>query len=76
MVSGNTESFNYSGNDGTCDHSWLTMLLGNAPLVARCFLHEAERNTGLSLLQTTAPVLMPCFSTSGDTMLLTVFFKL
>ncbi len=31
MVSGNTESLTYAGNDGTCDHSWLTMLLGNAP---------------------------------------------
>ncbi len=27
-VSGNTEYLNYAGNDGTCDHSWLTMLLG------------------------------------------------
>ncbi len=31
MVSGNTVSLNYAGNDGTCDHSWLTMLFGNAP---------------------------------------------
>ncbi len=28
MGSGNTESLNYAGNDGTCD-----MLLGNAPQV-------------------------------------------
>ncbi len=34
MVSGNTESLNYVGNDGTCDHSWLMMLLGNATLVS------------------------------------------
>ncbi len=33
MVSGNTESLNYAGNDGTCDHSWLTILLGNAPQI-------------------------------------------
>ncbi len=32
LVSGNTESLNYAGNDETCDHSWLTMLLGTAPL--------------------------------------------
>ncbi len=31
MVSGTTESLNCAGNGGTCDHSWLTMLLGNAP---------------------------------------------
>ncbi len=31
MVSGNTESLNYVGNDGTCDHSWLMMHLGNVP---------------------------------------------
>ncbi len=30
MVSGNTKSLNYAGNDGTCDYSWLAMLLGNA----------------------------------------------
>jgi len=30
MVSGNTKSLNYVSNDGTCDVSWLTMLLGNA----------------------------------------------
>ncbi len=30
MVSGTTESLNCAGNGGTCDHSWLTMLLGNA----------------------------------------------
>ncbi len=29
MISGN-----YVGNDGTCDHSWLTILLGNAPWVS------------------------------------------
>ena len=34
MVSGNTDSLNYADNDGTCDHSWLTMLSGNAPLVS------------------------------------------
>ncbi len=33
MGSGNTESLNYAGNDGTCDHSRLMMLLGNAPQV-------------------------------------------
>ncbi len=31
VVSGNTESLNYAGNDGTREHSRLTMLLGNAP---------------------------------------------
>ncbi len=34
MFPGSTESLNYAGNDGTCDHSWLTMRLGNAPLVS------------------------------------------
>lgn len=32
MVRGNTESLNYVGNDGTCDLSWQTMILGNTPL--------------------------------------------
>ncbi len=31
MVLGNTESLNYVCNDGICDQSWLTMLLGNVP---------------------------------------------
>ncbi len=48
MFSGNTESLNYAGNDGTCDHSWLTMLLGNAPQVSWCvkwtseFVHQTD----------------------------------
>ncbi len=33
---GNTESLNYASNDGTCDHSWLMMLLGNAPQYDYC----------------------------------------
>lgn len=38
-VSGNTELLNncYVGNDGTCDHIWLTMLSGSAPLVSFMF---------------------------------------
>jgi len=27
---GNTDWLNYAENDRTCDHIWLTMLLGNA----------------------------------------------
>ncbi len=33
MVLGNTESLNYVSNDGTCEHSWPTMLLGKTPLI-------------------------------------------
>jgi len=29
MVSANTHSLNYAENNGTCNHRWLTMLLGN-----------------------------------------------
>ncbi len=31
MVSGNTELLNSVCNDGNCDQSWLTMLLGKVP---------------------------------------------
>ncbi len=34
----NTELLNYAGNDGTCDHSWLMTLLGNAPQIIN--LHQ------------------------------------
>ncbi len=49
MVSGNTESLNYAGNDGTCNHSWLTKLLGNVPMDEAdqcgvvCKLQELDR---------------------------------
>ncbi len=35
MILRNTKSFNYIGTDLIYDHSWLTMLLGNVPLVRK-----------------------------------------
>jgi len=32
----------YADNDETCDHSWLTMLLGNAPQADLCWLFLAH----------------------------------
>ncbi len=45
MVSGNTESLSYVGNDGTCDHSWLTMLLGKRPLIVLVSLANNRSHT-------------------------------
>ncbi len=38
-----TESLNYAGNDRTCNHSLLTMLLGNTPLSKK---HDAKAMPG------------------------------
>jgi len=44
MILGNTDSLNYAKNDGTCDHSWLILLLGNTPLFSPRFYETSIFN--------------------------------